>query len=139
MDHYNQNCCIKCYYFKGLLFKIPKHKIQKSQKPQRVHNWSLNPADSLVQHRNVLTNFYYNYISLNIIIYISIVLKHALSVPVSPEGSQTSVLLSQGTFSWQGPDSPNKEGETETGAKGSLLLHSLNLHITKVRATNSHM
>ncbi|XP_054865638.1 ATP-binding cassette sub-family C member 10 isoform X2 [Amphiprion ocellaris] len=53
---------------------------------------------------------------------------------VSPEDSQTSVLLSQGTFSWQGPNScdQNKEGETETGAaKGSLQLHSLNLHITK--------
>ncbi|KAM9362938.1 ATP-binding cassette sub-family C member 10 [Symphorus nematophorus] len=50
---------------------------------------------------------------------------------VSPEDSQTSVLLSQGTFSWQGPDSP-REGETETAAaKGSLLLNSLNLHITK--------
>lgn len=61
-----------------------------------------------------------------------------MSVLVSPEDSQTSVLLSQGTFSWQGPDSPNqnKEEETETGAaKGSLLLHSLNLHITKVQAT----
>ncbi|XP_008282467.1 multidrug resistance-associated protein 7 [Stegastes partitus] len=52
---------------------------------------------------------------------------------VSPEDSQTSVLLSQGTFSWQGPNScdQNKEGETETAAKGSLQLHSLNLHITK--------
>lgn len=50
---------------------------------------------------------------------------------VSPEDSQTSVLLSQGTFSWQAPDHP-KEGETETGAaEGSLQLHSLNLHITK--------
>ncbi|XP_070712711.1 ATP-binding cassette sub-family C member 10 [Pempheris klunzingeri] len=53
---------------------------------------------------------------------------------VSPEDSQTSVLLSQGKFSWQGPDSPDrdKEGETESGgAKGSLLLHGLSLHITK--------
>ncbi|XP_028265886.1 multidrug resistance-associated protein 7 isoform X1 [Parambassis ranga] len=49
---------------------------------------------------------------------------------VSPEDSQTSVLLSQGTFSWQGPNS--FEGETETGAaKGSLQLHSLNLHVKK--------
>lgn len=58
---------------------------------------------------------------------------------VSPEDSRTSVLLNQGTFSWQGPDSRdnNKEGETETVAtKGSLLLHSLNLHITKVKAIN---
>uniref|UniRef100_UPI0037E7DE69 ATP-binding cassette sub-family C member 10 isoform X2 n=2 Tax=Semicossyphus pulcher TaxID=241346 RepID=UPI0037E7DE69 len=53
---------------------------------------------------------------------------------VTPEDSQTSVLLSQGTFSWLGPDGPNqsKEGEAERGAaKGSLLLHSLNLHISK--------
>ncbi|XP_071359815.1 ATP-binding cassette sub-family C member 10 isoform X2 [Trachinotus anak] len=53
---------------------------------------------------------------------------------VSPEDSETSVLLSQGTFSWQKPGGPDqsKEGEAETGAaKGSLLLHSLNLHITK--------
>ncbi|KAK2918532.1 ATP-binding cassette sub-family C member 10 [Channa argus] len=48
---------------------------------------------------------------------------------VSPEDGQTSVLLSRGTFSWQGP---NTEGETENGlSKGSLILHSLNLHITK--------
>ncbi|XP_055365356.1 ATP-binding cassette sub-family C member 10 isoform X2 [Betta splendens] len=46
---------------------------------------------------------------------------------VSPEDSQTSILLSRGSFSWQEPD-----GETETtSAKGSLLLHSLSLHITK--------
>lgn len=54
---------------------------------------------------------------------------------VSPEDAQTSLLLSQGTFSWQGPDSRdhNREEETEDVApKGSLLLHSLNLHITKV-------
>ncbi|XP_071395438.1 ATP-binding cassette sub-family C member 10 [Centroberyx affinis] len=53
---------------------------------------------------------------------------------VSPEDLQTSVLLSQGSFSWQGSDGPDHpaEGETETGAaKGSLLLHSLNLNITK--------
>ncbi|XP_022623376.1 multidrug resistance-associated protein 7 isoform X2 [Seriola dumerili] len=53
---------------------------------------------------------------------------------VCPEDSQTSVLLNQGTFSWQRPVGPDhsKEGETETGAaKGSLMLHSLNLHITK--------
>lgn len=52
---------------------------------------------------------------------------------VSPEDSQTSVLLRRGTFSWQGPNSP-KEGEAEGGAAdGSLLLHGLDLHITKVR------
>ncbi|XP_068177281.1 ATP-binding cassette sub-family C member 10 isoform X2 [Antennarius striatus] len=48
---------------------------------------------------------------------------------VSPEDSQTSVLLSQGTFSWLEPNDP-KEVETTT-AKGSLLLHNLNLHIAK--------
>ncbi|KAM6940945.1 LOW QUALITY PROTEIN: ATP-binding cassette sub-family C member 10 [Lycodopsis pacificus] len=48
---------------------------------------------------------------------------------VSPEDSRTAILLSQGTFSWQGPD---KEREREAGAaKGSLLLHSLTLHVTK--------
>ncbi|XP_069568102.1 ATP-binding cassette sub-family C member 10 [Brachyistius frenatus] len=53
---------------------------------------------------------------------------------VSPQDGQTSVLLSQGTFSWQGTNNhdQNKEREIETGAaKGSLQLHSLNLHITK--------
>ncbi|XP_020495276.1 ATP-binding cassette sub-family C member 10 [Labrus bergylta] len=53
---------------------------------------------------------------------------------VTPEDSQTSILLSQGKFSWQGPNSSNQnnEGESECGAaRGSLLLHSLNLHITK--------
>ncbi|XP_051239634.1 ATP-binding cassette sub-family C member 10 [Dicentrarchus labrax] len=50
---------------------------------------------------------------------------------VTPEDTQTSILLSQGTFSWQGPDAP-KEGETDTGAaEGSLLLQGLSLHITK--------
>ncbi|XP_068607504.1 ATP-binding cassette sub-family C member 10 [Brachionichthys hirsutus] len=48
---------------------------------------------------------------------------------VSPEDIQTSVLLSRGTFSWQGPNDP-KEVETRA-AKGSLLLRGLNLHITK--------
>ncbi|XP_053191606.1 ATP-binding cassette sub-family C member 10 isoform X2 [Scomber japonicus] len=50
---------------------------------------------------------------------------------VSPEDSQTSVLLNQGKFSWQQLDE-NKERETDSGAaKGSLQLHNLNLHITK--------
>uniref|UniRef100_A0A3B4XU10 ATP-binding cassette, sub-family C (CFTR/MRP), member 10 n=1 Tax=Seriola lalandi dorsalis TaxID=1841481 RepID=A0A3B4XU10_SERLL len=58
---------------------------------------------------------------------------------VSPEDSQTSVLLNQGTFSWQRPVGHSKEGETETGAaKGSLMLHSLNLHITKVQTIWFH-
>lgn len=62
-----------------------------------------------------------------------------LCVTVSPEDSQTSVLLNQGTFSWQGPDSPT-DGETGRGAaKGSLQLHSLNLHITKVRSVCQHI
>uniref|UniRef100_A0A4W6DUG8 ATP-binding cassette sub-family C member 10 n=1 Tax=Lates calcarifer TaxID=8187 RepID=A0A4W6DUG8_LATCA len=53
---------------------------------------------------------------------------------VSPEDSHTSLLLNQGTFSWQRPGSPdqNEGGESETAAaKGSLLLHGLSLHITK--------
>lgn len=40
---------------------------------------------------------------------------------VSPEDERTSLLLSQGSFSWDGPNE----------AKGGLLLHGLNLHITK--------
>ncbi|XP_034455993.1 multidrug resistance-associated protein 7 [Hippoglossus hippoglossus] len=52
---------------------------------------------------------------------------------VSPEDDQTSVLLSQGTFSWQGPGGPDqsREGSEPGAAKGSLMLHSLNLHVTK--------
>uniref|UniRef100_A0A3Q3IQJ7 ATP-binding cassette sub-family C member 10 n=1 Tax=Monopterus albus TaxID=43700 RepID=A0A3Q3IQJ7_MONAL len=53
---------------------------------------------------------------------------------LSPEDSQTSILLNQGTFSWQGPDSHDQNTDEETGsgaAKGSQLLHSLNLHVTK--------
>ncbi|XP_041640876.1 ATP-binding cassette sub-family C member 10 [Cheilinus undulatus] len=52
---------------------------------------------------------------------------------VTPEDSQTSVLLSQGKFSWQGAEGLNQNGEggSERGAEGSLLLHSLNLKITK--------
>lgn len=56
----------------------------------------------------------------------------SLCVPVSPDDSHTCVLLNQGTFSWQGPDL-DKERPSDDGAdKGSLLLHSLNLHINKV-------
>ncbi|KAM7419823.1 hypothetical protein PAMA_016768 [Pampus argenteus] len=47
---------------------------------------------------------------------------------VSPEDSQTSVLLSQGTFSWRQLD---RETQTQTEAEGSLQLNSLKLHITK--------
>ncbi|KAF7641911.1 hypothetical protein LDENG_00268500, partial [Lucifuga dentata] len=53
---------------------------------------------------------------------------------VCPEDNQTSVLLSQGTFSWEEPGGLDQPGDrvTEDGAtKGSLLLHSLNLNITK--------
>ncbi|XP_029284201.1 LOW QUALITY PROTEIN: multidrug resistance-associated protein 7 [Cottoperca gobio] len=52
---------------------------------------------------------------------------------VCPENSQTSILMSQGKFSWHDPDAPNqnKEGETEAAAEGSLMLHSLTLHVTK--------
>uniref|UniRef100_A0A3Q2NT33 ATP-binding cassette sub-family C member 10 n=1 Tax=Fundulus heteroclitus TaxID=8078 RepID=A0A3Q2NT33_FUNHE len=49
----------------------------------------------------------------------------------SEDISQTAILLSNGTFSWQGPDgSEVGESESEVG-KGSLLLHSLNLRVTK--------
>lgn len=59
-----------------------------------------------------------------------IVLKYICSV--SHEDDQTSVLLSQGTFSWEGPKG-GEEGDTGSrAAKGSLLLHNLNLHVTKV-------
>ncbi|XP_033985639.1 multidrug resistance-associated protein 7 isoform X2 [Trematomus bernacchii] len=53
---------------------------------------------------------------------------------VSPEDGQTSILMSQGTFSWQDPDGPdqNEDRGTDPGeSKGSLRLHSLSLHITK--------
>uniref|UniRef100_A0AAQ4NTH2 ATP-binding cassette, sub-family C (CFTR/MRP), member 10 n=1 Tax=Gasterosteus aculeatus aculeatus TaxID=481459 RepID=A0AAQ4NTH2_GASAC len=49
---------------------------------------------------------------------------------VSPEDGETAILLSQGTFSWQGPEGPplDKEG----GATGSLLLlQGLTLHVAK--------
>ncbi|XP_072239695.1 ATP-binding cassette sub-family C member 10 [Leuresthes tenuis] len=50
---------------------------------------------------------------------------------MSSEDSQTSILLNQGTFSWQGPNSSTQR-ETEPGAaKESLQLHSLGLHVTK--------
>lgn len=49
---------------------------------------------------------------------------------VYPEDDQTSLLLSQGSFSWEGPSGLHEEGEGGA-AKGSLLLHSLNLHVTK--------
>lgn len=61
---------------------------------------------------------------------------------VSPEDTQTSVLMSRGTFTWQGPDGTDQlgEGDTESGAaKGSLLLHSLNLHITMVLISYIYM
>lgn len=53
------------------------------------------------------------------------------SAPVSPEDGETAILLSQGTFSWQGPGGPppDKEG----GATGSLLLQGLTLHVAKVQ------
>ncbi|XP_037327748.2 ATP-binding cassette sub-family C member 10 [Pungitius pungitius] len=48
---------------------------------------------------------------------------------VPPEDGETAILLSQGTFSWRGPEGPppDKEG----GATGSLLLRGLNLHVAK--------
>uniref|UniRef100_A0A1A8RGJ1 ATP-binding cassette, sub-family C (CFTR/MRP), member 10 n=1 Tax=Nothobranchius rachovii TaxID=451742 RepID=A0A1A8RGJ1_9TELE len=50
---------------------------------------------------------------------------------MSPEDNQTSVLLSQGTFSWQGPDDGNECGSDGGVGKQSLLLHNLNLRVTK--------
>uniref|UniRef100_A0A8C5GM19 ATP-binding cassette, sub-family C (CFTR/MRP), member 10 n=1 Tax=Gouania willdenowi TaxID=441366 RepID=A0A8C5GM19_GOUWI len=47
---------------------------------------------------------------------------------IRPEDSQTCILLSQGTFSWE---SPNSHNQTQEGR--SLLLHNLNLHVTKVQ------
>lgn len=47
------------------------------------------------------------------------------------------MLLSQGTFSWRGPEldpGPPSEGGA---AEGSLLLHTLNLHIHKVAASKT--
>ncbi|XP_068451746.1 ATP-binding cassette sub-family C member 10 [Clinocottus analis] len=44
---------------------------------------------------------------------------------VSPEDSETAILLSQGTFSWD--LEPNAEG----AARGSLQLHSLSLRVNK--------
>lgn len=62
---------------------------------------------------------------------------HHLST-VSPEDtSQTSILLRQGAFSWQGPD-VNEAGDTENEVgRGSLLLHSLDLHVIKVESLSS--
>ncbi|CDQ66482.1 unnamed protein product [Oncorhynchus mykiss] len=56
---------------------------------------------------------------------------------VAPEDPQDTIVMSQGTFSWQGPGGPDQPTEGDTGSetestKGSLLLHSLNLTITKV-------
>ncbi|XP_041696380.2 ATP-binding cassette sub-family C member 10 [Coregonus clupeaformis] len=55
---------------------------------------------------------------------------------VVPEDPQDTIVMSQGTFSWQGPGGPDHPTEGDTGSetespKGSLLLHSLNLTITK--------
>ncbi|KAM6939603.1 ATP-binding cassette sub-family C member 10 [Xenentodon cancila] len=50
---------------------------------------------------------------------------------ISPEESHTSVLMSQGTFSWLGSNNLTEEGTEITAARGSLQLHSLNLHVTK--------
>uniref|UniRef100_A0A3B3VLA8 ATP-binding cassette sub-family C member 10 n=1 Tax=Poecilia latipinna TaxID=48699 RepID=A0A3B3VLA8_9TELE len=49
----------------------------------------------------------------------------------SEDTGQTSVLLSQATFSWQRPNG-GEVGETGSEAgTGSLLLQNLNLHVTK--------
>ncbi|PWA30778.1 hypothetical protein CCH79_00009268, partial [Gambusia affinis] len=49
----------------------------------------------------------------------------------SEDTNQTSILLSQATFSWRLPDG-GEAGETGSEAgTGSLLLQNLNLHVTK--------
>lgn len=50
---------------------------------------------------------------------------------MSPEDDQTCVLFNHGTFSWAIPDQDRDREGSEREAKGSLLLHGLNLHITK--------
>lgn len=60
-----------------------------------------------------------------------------LQLTVASEDPQDTIVMSQGTFSWQGPGGPDHPTEGDTGSetestKGSLLLHSLNLTITKV-------
>ncbi|XP_057699514.1 ATP-binding cassette sub-family C member 10 isoform X2 [Corythoichthys intestinalis] len=49
---------------------------------------------------------------------------------VWPEDDRTAVLLSQGTFSWKGPQD-NTEREHGTLSGGLLVLHNLNLNIRK--------
>uniref|UniRef100_A0A4W5RYK3 ATP-binding cassette sub-family B member 6 n=1 Tax=Hucho hucho TaxID=62062 RepID=A0A4W5RYK3_9TELE len=51
---------------------------------------------------------------------------------VAPEDPQDTIVMSQGIFSWQGSGGPDHPTGSETeSTKGSLLLHSLNLSITK--------
>ena len=64
-----------------------------------------------------------------------------VSVTVSsaaPEDQQTSVLLSEGSFSWLGSggsDPPGSERDEGSGAgSGSLILHAIDLSIPKVHA-----
>ncbi|XP_029594394.1 multidrug resistance-associated protein 7 [Salmo trutta] len=51
---------------------------------------------------------------------------------VAPEDPQDTIVMSQGIFSWQGPGGPDHPTGSDTESpKGSLMLHSLNLSITK--------
>ncbi|XP_014031660.1 ATP-binding cassette sub-family C member 10 isoform X2 [Salmo salar] len=51
---------------------------------------------------------------------------------VAPEDPQDTIVMSQGIFSWQGPGGPGHPTGSDTESpKGSLMLHSLNLSITK--------
>ncbi|XP_029480503.2 ATP-binding cassette sub-family C member 10-like isoform X3 [Oncorhynchus nerka] len=51
---------------------------------------------------------------------------------VAPEDPQDTIVMSQGIFSWQGPGGPDHPTSSDTESpKGSLMLHSLNLSITK--------
>ncbi|KAM9491700.1 ATP-binding cassette sub-family C member 10-like [Salvelinus alpinus] len=51
---------------------------------------------------------------------------------VAPEDPQDAIVMSQGIFSWQGPGGPDHPTSSDTESpKGSLMLHSLNLSITK--------
>ncbi|KAM9770720.1 ATP-binding cassette sub-family C member 10 [Menidia menidia] len=51
---------------------------------------------------------------------------------MTPEDSQTSILLNQGAFSWTRPPGSTDPEAAETGAaKESLQLHSLTLHVAQ--------
>lgn len=52
-----------------------------------------------------------------------------------PEEGLPCVLLKQGSFSWQGPGVDGAGASEGGAAKGSLLLHGLDLHIAQVPAS----